>query len=67
MENIEKKKKSLGSKILKWGISIVLVLMIALISIPYFFKDKIVEMAAKTINNNINANVTFKDANLSLL
>ena len=67
MENIEKKKKSLGSKILKWGISIVLVLMIALISIPYFFKDKIVEMVAKTINNNINANVTFKDANLSLL
>lgn len=67
MENIEKKKKSLGSKILKWGISIVLVLMISLISIPYFFKDKIVEMVANTINNNINANVTFKDANLSLL
>ena len=67
MENIEKKKKSLGKKVLKWGISIVLILMIALISIPYFFKDKIVEMVAKTINNNINANVTFKDANLSLL
>ncbi|ARV14618.1 AsmA-like C-terminal region-containing protein [Polaribacter sp. SA4-12] len=67
MENIEKKKKSLGKKVLKWGVSIVLILMIALISIPYFFKDKIVEMVAKTINNNINANVTFKDANLSLL
>jgi hypothetical protein len=67
MENIEKNKKSTGKKVLKWVLSIVLILMIALISIPYFFKDKIVEMVSNTINNNINANVTFKDANLSLL
>ena len=67
MENIEKKKKSVGKKVFKWVLSIVLVLMIALISVPYFFKDKIVEMVAKTINNNINADVTFKEANLSLL
>ena len=40
--------------------------MIILISIPYFFKDKIVKMVANTINTNINAHVTFKDANLSL-
>tara|TARA_B110001454_G_scaffold202915_2_gene210387 strand:+ start:1038 stop:3641 length:2604 start_codon:yes stop_codon:yes gene_type:complete len=67
MDNIEKKEKSLVKKVLKWGFSIVLIVMIILISIPYFFKDKIVEMVANTINTNINAHVTFKDANLSLL
>ena len=63
----EKKKSSLGKKILKWTVSIFLVLLIALISIPFLFKDKIVEMVAKTVNNNINATVTFKDTDLSLL
>ena len=62
----EKKKSSLGKKILKWAISIFLVLLIALVAIPFLFKDKIVEMVSKTINNNINATVTFKDTDLSL-
>ncbi|AUC84199.1 AsmA family protein [Polaribacter sp. ALD11] len=63
----EKKKSSLGKKILKWSVSIFLVLLIALISIPFLFKDKIVAMVSKTINNNINATVTFKETDLSLL
>lgn len=67
MENIGKKKKSLGKKILAWVFSIVLIVIIAIISIPYFFKDKIVEMVANTINTKINAHATFKDADLSLL
>ena len=62
----EKKKSSLGKKILKWAVSIFLVLLIALVAIPFLFKDKIVEMVSKTINNNINATVTFKDTDLSL-
>ncbi|WP_298777758.1 AsmA family protein [uncultured Polaribacter sp.] len=61
------KKKSPLKKILKWLSIIVLVLIIILVSIPYLFKDKIVEMVSKTINNNINATVTFKDTDLSLL
>lgn len=60
------KKKSLGKRILKWFSIVALVLIIALVSIPYLFKDKIVEMVSNTINNNVNATVTFKDANLSL-
>ncbi|OAD42540.1 AsmA-like C-terminal region-containing protein [Polaribacter atrinae] len=67
MTNTEKKKKSLVSKTLKWGSITAFVLIIAVISIPFLFKDKIVVMVTNTINNNVNATVTFKDADLSLL
>ena len=65
--NTEKKKKSIGKRILKWGSIVLLLLVIAVVSIPVLFKDKIVVMVTNTINNNINATVTFKDADLSLL
>ena len=65
--NTEKKKKSIGKRILKWVSIIALLLIIAVVSIPILFKDKIVVMVTNTINNNINATVTFKDADLSLL
>ena len=67
MDHKKKKKKSIGKKILKWFSITFLTILIALLAIPYFFKDKIVEMVSKTINNNINATVTFTDSNLSLL
>ena len=63
----KKKKQSIGKKILKWFSITFLVLLIALIAIPYLFKDKIVDMITKTINNNINATVTFTKSDLSLL
>ena len=62
----KKKKTSLIKRILKWLFVTVLVLLIALISIPFLFKDKIVEMVSNTINNSVNATVTFKDTDLSL-
>lgn len=62
----EKKKTSLGKKIVKGAIITFLVVLIALISIPFLFKDKIVEMVKKTANNNINATLTFADTDLSL-
>ncbi|WP_298880879.1 AsmA family protein [uncultured Polaribacter sp.] len=67
MINSEKKKKPIGKKILKWFSVIAIILVIVLVSIPYLFKDKIVQMVSNTINNNVHANVTFKDADLSLL
>ncbi|APZ46896.1 hypothetical protein BW723_11645 [Polaribacter reichenbachii] len=63
---MEKKKKSLEKRILKWSLITLLVLIIGLFSIPFLFKDKIVEMVSNTINNNINATVTFKETDLSL-
>lgn len=54
-------------KILK-GLGIFLVIaLIALVSIPFLFKDKIKEMIVKAINENVDATVAFEDVDLSLL
>lgn len=53
-------------KILK-GLGIfLLVTIIALAAAPFLFKDKIKEMIAKTLNENVNANIAFEDVDLSL-
>ena len=60
-----KKKKPLGKRILKWTVITLLLLVITLFSAPFLFKDKIVQLITNTVNNNINANVTFKNTDLS--
>jgi len=65
--NTEKKKTSKGKKIIKWVVSILLVLIIGFVSIPFLFKDKIVQIVSNSINSSINASVTFKEVDLSLL
>ena len=53
-------------KILK-AIGILLVLiMVALLAIPYFFHDQIKEKIEKAINEKVDAKVSFSDVNLSL-
>ncbi len=44
----------------------ILIVLIALVSIPYLFEDKIKEMITETINKNIDATASFADADLSL-
>lgn len=61
----QKKKKPLGKRILKWSIIILLLLIISLFSAPFLFKDKIEQMVTKTINENVNATVSFSETNLS--
>lgn len=63
---MEKIKKPLGKRILKWSLITFLILIIGLVSIPFLFKDKIVQLVTNTVNNNINATVTFKETDLSL-
>jgi hypothetical protein len=49
------------------GIGLLLVLVIAsLFAIPYFFKDQINAKIQKTINESLDAKVSFKDADISL-
>lgn len=43
-----------------------MVTIIALAATPFLFKDKIKEMIAKTLNENVNANIAFEDVDLSL-
>ena len=54
-------------KILKWTVISLIVLIALLIAIPYFFKSQILEAVKTQINNQLNAKVDFKDANLSLI
>jgi len=53
-------------KILKWTGIILLVLIIALAAAPFLFKNKIKEMVAKAINEQVDATVAFEDVSLSL-
>jgi hypothetical protein len=62
----EKKNSSLRRKALKWSFSVIAVLLIALIAIPFLFKDRIVAMVSNAINDNINARVTFEETDLNL-
>ncbi|MFY0631156.1 MAG: AsmA-like C-terminal region-containing protein [Flavobacteriaceae bacterium] len=63
--NKKKLKKSILKKVLKWFIGTVLVLIILLATAPYLFKDKIKQMVESSINDNINATVSFDDLDLS--
>lgn len=54
-------------KILKVTGIVLLVLIIALISIPFLFKDKIKQMVVSSINQNLDATVAFENIDLSLL
>ena len=53
-------------KVLKSLGIFLLVAIIALAAAPFLFKDKIKEMIAKTLNENVNANIAFEDVDLSL-
>ncbi len=46
---------------------VLLVLLIALVSIPFLFKDKIKQMVVSSINQNLDATVAFEEIDLSLL
>lgn len=48
-------------KFLKIGGITVLVLLIALLVLPFVFKGKIIEMAKKEANSNLNASINFSD------
>ena len=47
------------------GITLLALIVIAFI-LPFMFKGKIMEIAKKEINKNVNAKVDFKDVNISL-
>lgn len=67
MSEKQKKKKPLWKRLLKWtGISFIFLLII-LISIPYFFKDEIIDLIRSTANENLNAKLDFEDADLTFL
>ena len=55
-------------KIIKYSILVLLVILFTLVCIPYFFKDKIVELIKQQVNTQLLAKVNFnEDVSLSLL
>lgn len=63
----QKPKKSLVRRIFKWTGITLLVLIILIIAAPFLFKDKIVALAKKEANENLNAVVDFGDFDLTLI
>ncbi len=61
------KKRKLWKKLLIGFGIFFLVLLGAIIAIPYFFKGELLELAKTEINKNVDAKVDFKDVNLSLI
>ena len=60
------KKKSKMRKILKWVGITVLILLITLISLPFIFKGKLIEIVKQEVNNSVNAQVDWGDFDLTL-
>lgn len=54
-------------KILKVTGITILIIIVILFTIPFLFKGKIISIVKTEINKNINANVDFKDIDISLL
>jgi hypothetical protein len=54
-------------KALKWLASIILILFVLALILPYFFKDKIAAVAKEEINKQVNAKVDFGDFDLSMI
>ncbi len=66
-EKSQKKKKSLMRRILKWtGISLLLII-IALILIPIFFKDQIKDLVIDEVNKSLNAKLSLGDFDLTFI
>ena len=59
------KKKSIVKRILKWSGITLLLLIIAIILIPIFFKDQLKELALKEANKMLKADVALGDFDLT--
>ena len=51
---------------LKITVILLLLCIVALFAIPYFFKDQIKAKIAQTLNEKVDAKISFADANLNL-
>lgn len=60
-------KKSWLKRILKWTGITFLVLIIALIALPFLFKDKLIALVKEEANKSLNAKVDFGDFDLTVI
>lgn len=62
-----KKKKSIFKRILKWGAISFILLLAALILIPVFYKDKILQLVIKEANKQLTAELSISDFDLTII
>lgn len=67
MNSTAKKKKSLVKRILKWSGITFLLLLIAIIILPFLFKDKLKDLVINEVNKTLNAKLELDDFDLTLL
>ena len=65
MTNIAKKALKIPMKLLKWTGILVFFVIIALIAIPYFFKDELKELVIDEVNKTLNAELALDDFDLT--
>ncbi|MGY8925738.1 MAG: hypothetical protein ACKVJC_00440 [Flavobacteriales bacterium] len=65
MTNIAKKALKIPIKLLKWTGILVFFVIIALIAIPYFFKDELKELVIDEVNKTLNAELALDDFDLT--
>ena len=54
-------------KIFKWTAIIIVALLVVLLVSPLLFKGKIIGLIKQQANNTLNADIDFKDVDLSLI
>ncbi len=54
-------------KFLKWTSITLLILIVLLVTLPFLFKGKLIELAKSEANKNLNAKVDFGDFDLSII
>ena len=54
-------------KLVKITFSVLIVLIVTIIAVPYFLKDDIEQFIKEEINNQVNAQIDYQDLSLSLL
>lgn len=64
--NQPKKKKSIFRRILKWTGITFLLLILAIIILPFIFKDKIIQLVKDEANKSLNAKVDFGEFDIAL-
>ena len=53
-------------KLIKITLSILIVLIVTLVAVPYFFKDDIEKFIKEEVNNSVNAKIDYSNLDLSL-
>ncbi len=64
---VKKKKKGLFSRLIKWCLIVLLLLVIGAVAVPYVFRDQIIDMARTEANANLNARVDWDSFDVSLI